>query len=933
MVATSKRLAVALVLCCGVADVADAAPNDRYSASLSGAWTFLPMDGTQAGVPGTLTVPGFWDTTSLWSDVTQARYSTGFDVPAEWNQHTVMLDFGCVNFRAVVTLNGTPLGTHDGDGTHFQFDVTPLVTTSNNVLNVEVFDQEVVADSSGYYTYPMGLPYRPGQIPAYLGICQDVTLHAVPKVRVEDIHVTPRVSDGQLDVAVEIRNDDLVDHVVGVRADILDGGTVAQTLSPLAVVAIQSGTSEIVTWNYPWPSAIQWWPDDPHLYGVRVELTESGTLLDTSPETRFGYREVGIVGRDFQLNGRRFNLRGDSTVYPNMLFDDRPTIEARIQTWKDLGANVVRYHTQPPKPLFLEIADEMGMAVIAESSVYCSDEDLALYDPAFWDNARAHIAEWVLRDRNHPSIVLWSVANECLYKSQPPGFTPSDLYSLEVELRTHESTIPVIYDGDGAIEGLAQTRNKHYPSSIAHLESDTASHAYTNWYSLDPYWMDGVSLDKPTGIGEWMFNKTPSSNPNSIYYRRNWGRVKALMIRGYRANNIADIRPFTLGQEGLNPTARYTYPIFRSSLSANAVFDRAHDDEWADLFAAQQSFPALDEDTVSTRELVIFNEDVSSSAEDLIRIDWRTSIRGTTIDADFFTLNVTPGEHAEASIAMPVPRVLGDTPFQLVLNATKGGALVFQDRLPFLARETGVIVDSILLPEAFDTFSAGTPNDLWSFYGAGWTRSGVLHAEGKAKSLSVAALDYYLFQDLTLEFDVRVTNATGWAGMSFRRSLPESYNNESGYTVFLRHNGQIQLYDSDEGTITASASTGNPGGLMKSVRVEASGNHIEVWVDGILYLDHLDLINPITTPGYVGLMKATPTSAEYDNVRVVPEPGSGMPFVLAMLGLLERARTRRLAGSSTVKKVARRLDADQALEYRQSGLPPRESRKPPEGIH
>ena len=85
--------------------------------------------------------------------------------------------------------------------------------------------------------------------------------------------------------------------------------------------------------------------------------------------------------------------------------------------------------------------------------------------------------------------------------------------------------------------------------------------------------------------GEWIFNKTPSSNPNSIYYRRNWGRVKALMIRGYRANDFSDIRPFTLGQEGLNPTARYTYPIFLSSLSANSVFDRNHDDEWADLFA------------------------------------------------------------------------------------------------------------------------------------------------------------------------------------------------------------------------------------------------------------------------------------------------------------------------------------------------------------
>ncbi len=629
---------------------------------------------------------------------------------------------------------------------------------------------------------------------------------------------------------------------------------------------------------------------------MRVELIESGTSLDRSPEIRFGYREVTISGRDFRLNGRRINLRGDSAVYPDMLFDDRSEIESAIQAWKDLGANVVRYHTQPPKPLFLEVADEMGLAVIAESSVYCSDEDQALYDPVYWSNARAHIAEWVPRDRNHPSILIWSVANECLYKSQPPGFTTQDLFSLETELRNYETTLPVIYDGDGAIDGLAETRNKHYPSTIAHLESDSANHAYTNWYSLDPYWMEGVDLDKPTGIGEWMFNKVPSSSPGSIYYPRNWGRVKALMIRGYRANDVADIRPFTLRQEGMNSLARYDYPIFGSSLAKNAVFDRVHDDEWADLYDAPGSYPLLDEATVSERNLIVFNDDLSRNDETSIQLDWRTVILGTTFDAGSQSLVVPSGEHVETSIQMPVPAVLGDTPFQLVLNVTKAGALVFEDRLPFRAVETGVIVDSILPPEIYDDFSAGQPDDLWSFYGPGWSRAGSLVAEGTTKKDSVAALDYFVFQDVALEFDVLFTNDDGWAGMSLRRALPEDYHDESGYTIWLRKNGQVQIFDSDEDAVIASTGTGAPMGVSKHVRVEATGAQIRVWVDGTLYLDHVDPTNPITDPGYVGFAKSASARVEYDEVRVVPEPLSGLGVCLlfsAHLALRRAERPRR----------------------------------------
>ncbi|MFP6664807.1 MAG: glycoside hydrolase family 2 TIM barrel-domain containing protein [Deltaproteobacteria bacterium] len=862
--ASRAGLLVALVFLLAAPLLAAAGPADRYETSLNGTWDFLPHDGTVAGTPGSITVPSFWDTDAAWSDVTHATFSRAFDVPATWVHHRVVLRFGAVSFRARVTLNGTLLGTHDGDGTPFEFDVTDLVTATGNQLDVEVFDQEVVSPGA-YYTYPIGLPVRPGSIPAYLGICQAVTLVGLPLVHTSDVHIVPRVSNGEIEVHVTVRNDDQVAHSVTVEGEILDAGTSVKSLPAPAATTIAAGGIHVFSSVEPWANPILWWPGQPHLYELRTRILEAGIVLDTADDTRFGYREITIDGRDYRLNGLRFNMRGETTVYPKFLFDDRPTIEAQMQRWKNIGINVVRYHTQPPPPLFLDIADEMGLPIIDESVVYCSDEDLDLGNPFFWQNSRDHIAEWVPRDRNHPSVVTWSVANECLYKNTPPVST-TDLFTLETELLLYDDSRPVIYDGDGAIGGLALTSNKHYPSNIAHLESADAAHAYTNWYSLDPYWMDGVVLTRPTGIGEWMYNKAPSSNPNNVYYSRNWGRVKALMIRGYRANNFADIRPFTVGQEGLKSSSRYTYPIFASSFAANAVFDVEHDDLWADLFAPGSPLPALDEGTFSARNLIVFNEDLSDLPDDQILVEWRTEILNQTIDSGSFTAAVTPGEHIQQTISMPVPTVAGSTPFFLVLNARKGGGLVFEDRRAFLAQETGVAaneVPTILV----DTFDAHSPNDVWTFFDTEWARTGVLQATGLTSQKSVAALDHYLFDDFTLEFDVRLTSGSGWAGMSFRRVRPEDYHHESGYTVFLTAGGGVRLYDSNSNSVVDSAATG-AGNTMRRVRIEATGARIQVWVDGVAYLDHTDPSTPITAAGYVGFMKSAGATAEYDNVRI-----------------------------------------------------------------
>ncbi len=127
---------------------------------------------------------------------------------------------------------------------------------------------------------------------------------------------------------------------------------------------------------------------------------------------RFGWREFKIKGEDFYLNDRKIRIKGDSWHFMGIPQLTRRYAYAWYRALKDAGGNGVRLHAMPYPTFYLEVADEMGVCVLDESAIWASHCAFNYDEPVTWERFYAHVTSLVLRDRNHPSVMGWSVENE-----------------------------------------------------------------------------------------------------------------------------------------------------------------------------------------------------------------------------------------------------------------------------------------------------------------------------------------------------------------------------------------------------------------------------------------------------------------------------------------------------------------------------------------
>ncbi|MFQ9797900.1 MAG: glycoside hydrolase family 2 TIM barrel-domain containing protein [Clostridia bacterium] len=151
-----------------------------------------------------------------------------------------------------------------------------------------------------------------------------------------------------------------------------------------------------------------WDIENPHLYYMDVHLTENGAVLD-SVRQRFGFREFWADGQNFMLNGTRINLRGDSWHFQGAVQQTKDYALNWCRTCKEYGVNSIRYHANPYPSYYLDAADEMGILIVDETAIYGSGKSMDAANPEFLDNCRRHIRNFVQRDKNHPSVVIWSL--------------------------------------------------------------------------------------------------------------------------------------------------------------------------------------------------------------------------------------------------------------------------------------------------------------------------------------------------------------------------------------------------------------------------------------------------------------------------------------------------------------------------------------------
>jgi hypothetical protein len=283
------------------------------------------------------------------------------------------------------------------------------------------------------------------------GIWQDVTLFTRPLVSIIDAAVRTSTRLGRISVEITVQNTSRYPVRSIIAAEVYDHAISVFSFDPLAV-SLAPGQDQVFVLHKDWQNARCWSPDDPHLYDLTATLTLQQSIpavqeANDKFSIRFGFREVWFEGHIFYLNGIRINLRGDAWHYQGFSYQTPQYARNWYALVKSTGMNFVRLHAQPYPQFFLDIADEMGMLIVDESAIYGSSKSTQSDHPLFLENCRGHLERLVRRDRNHPSVILWSMQNEMRWVDGRDGYRDA-MPALTTGIRVLDPTRAIVYDGD-----------------------------------------------------------------------------------------------------------------------------------------------------------------------------------------------------------------------------------------------------------------------------------------------------------------------------------------------------------------------------------------------------------------------------------------------------------------------------------------------------
>lgn len=358
-------------------------------------------------------VPSSWDgcfedTRNYLGD---AWYQTRFDLPRGFEGRSHGIRFGSVNYLAEVWLNGQPLGSHEGGHLPFVFEITRQVKPRKNLLSVRVngslapdrvppgkvpFDpRDAFANS---FNPPASFDFFP-----FCGIQRPVQLFSFPSQSIQDVTVTTELAGktGKVRVVVETQS------IAGssCRISLKGFGWDIQTGGP-----IKSNRFETVITV---PNAKLWAPGSPNLYRLQVELAEGNIILDRVG-LNVGIRTVKVSDGKLLLNGKPVFLKGFGRHEDNPItgrYLPPAVLKKDYQNLKWIGANSFRTSHYPYSDEDMDMADRLGFLVIDETpavGLFFNKKGLKKR----LQLCRQFTRELIQRDKNHPSVILWSIANE-----------------------------------------------------------------------------------------------------------------------------------------------------------------------------------------------------------------------------------------------------------------------------------------------------------------------------------------------------------------------------------------------------------------------------------------------------------------------------------------------------------------------------------------
>ncbi|MDB5328183.1 MAG: glycoside hydrolase family 2, partial [Phycisphaerales bacterium] len=353
-----------------------------------------------------------------------------FAIPVTMKDKRLFLHFEAVAGQVEILINGKKAGEHFDLFLPFDVDITDAVKDGENELLVGVRRGELFSHNSPYGKRAFVAGSMWGE--SIAGIWQDVYLHAVPAVRVDTTLVQPLVSADTLQADVTLQNDTDQEQHVEVAGAIQPWVNLADPNDTLAApepkwrldpavmelpaqsIAVPAhGAATVSVKNAVGGKLKLWSPEAPNLYGLTLAVRSNGNVIDQK-FIRFGYRQFTIDGARPKLNGKEITFKGDAWHFLGVPQMTRRYAWAWYKAAKAANLNTVRLHAQPYPGLYLEMADETGMMVLDETGIWGSGGTAKFVDSEYWKAADRHVHDFVMRDRNHPSVMGWSAMNEVL---------------------------------------------------------------------------------------------------------------------------------------------------------------------------------------------------------------------------------------------------------------------------------------------------------------------------------------------------------------------------------------------------------------------------------------------------------------------------------------------------------------------------------------
>ncbi|TWI62651.1 beta-galactosidase [Pseudoduganella lurida] len=466
-----------------LAKAGDMSRSKRYR-SLDGAWQFAwtkgvanrPADFYKPGfdvsawktiqVPGMMQAQGFGvpefynivypfplNEPYIPHDVNEVgSYRRDFDVPVDWQGQRIYLHIGAAGAAYYIWVNGEKVGYSEDSKLPSEFELSKYVKPGRNTIAIEV------------YRYADGSYLEDQDFWRLSGIERSVYVYAEGNTRLRDYTVT-----AGLDKAYR-------DGVFALEAQLTGKATVTATLfdgdRQVLTTSASGNAKQAAKLNGKLPSVRQWSAETPNLYRLQIEVKDDKGQLISATSRKVGFRTVEIRDGEVQVNGRRVMFKGvnrhehDPVTYRVM---SEALMRKDIELMKQANVNAVRASHYPNDPRWYDLADEYGLYVWDEANIETHGymqagdqaggkdrEKIQLGYKAHWRAAHLdRVERMVERDKNHPSVVIWSLGNEA---GTGPNFENAAKW-----IRKNDSSRLISYLGHGTMSG------EHKPNSYVDI--------------------------------------------------------------------------------------------------------------------------------------------------------------------------------------------------------------------------------------------------------------------------------------------------------------------------------------------------------------------------------------------------------------------------------------------------------------------------------